>query len=457
LGRGVNLHPWLPNLGYYAKMLSTLGFQEVGELLREAIPQGLLVDDGVFKSLPRYALMPWNIERTVKSKLLRNPLYEPSRVFAGGPICPHYVHPVTLYIISRGEFLTAYTPYQPEVNQGVLQALFEYQSLLSELLGVEVVNAGMYDGATALGEAALMAVRIKRKKSILMPESLHPQYKAVLRTYLYGPDVKLLEYKTDFDGSPNLEDLEEKVRSLKPSGAILELPTSEGVLHDKLKEAIEIAHLNDALAISLVEPLVLALVKPPGEIGSDIVVAEGQSLGLPMSGGGSRLGVFGIKWDRTLLRQLPGRLVGSTLDAEGKRGFMLILQTREQHIKREKATSNITTNASLNAIAAAVHLALLGRNGLSYLSALIYERTQYALKLMRQHGINLRYPDSKHFKNVTYDIENPKSVFMSACSQGILPFSILAGSRVVSCFTELHAHSDIDALVRFLSKVEGGD
>ena len=433
-------------------MLNALGYQDINELLKEAIPQELLIGDDAFKSLPKRALMPWEVEKFVKSRLSRNPVFELSKVFAGGPICPHYVHPVTLYIISRGEFLTAYTPYQPEINQGLLQALYEYQSLLSELLGVEVVNAGMYDGATSLGEAALMTVRIKREKTVLMPESLHPQYKAVLKTYLYGPGVKLLEYKTDADGAPDLKDLEEKARSSKPSGVILELPTSEGVLHDKLEEAIETVHSYNALAISLVEPLALALVKPPGEMGSDIVVAEGQSLGLPMSGGGSRLGIFGIKWDRVLLRQLPGRLIGSTVDVDGRRGFMMILQTREQHIRRERATSNITTNASLNAIAVAVHLALLGKKGLSFLSALIYERTQYALKLLRQSGTSLKYPFSRHFKNVTYNIENPKSVFVSACNQGIIPFAILTRNSVISCFTEVHAHSDIDALAKLLSE-----
>lgn len=431
----------------------------IEELMKAAIPRDLL-DRAIFRSIPPQPSPPWEVEKRIRERLERGPRVNLDRIFAGGPACPHYVHPVTLYILSRGEFLTAYTPYQPEINQGALQALYEYQSLVAELLGVDVVNAGMYDGASSLAEASLMAVRVKGSKAVLIPSNLYPSYRRVLATYLRGPEVTLVEYSIDERGAPDLGDLEDKGRKIKPSAVILELPTSEGVLHDRLREGIELAHSLGSLAISIVEPTLMALVKPPGELGSDVVVAEGQPLGLPMHGGGNRLGILGIKMDRALLRQLPGRLVGATLDVDGRRSYALILQTREQHIRREKATSNITTNTALNAIAAAVHLSLLGGRGLRYIASLIYERSRLGLEHLRRGGVALKYPNSRHYKNIVYALppsSDARAIYARVLKEGFVPFSLFSRTERLaqSCFTEVHSPDTIEQFARTLSRAIG--
>ncbi len=271
--------------------------------------------------------------------------------FVGGPVQRRYIPAAVPVLAMRGEFLTAYTPYQPEVSQGTLQAIWEYQSLVCELLGLDVANASMYEGATAMAEAAFMAVRATGRKKIVVAREIYHEFRGTLRTYAKGPDLQVVEVPT---------------RELAASASgtaclIVQHPDAFGALVD-VRTIAGAAHDAGALCIQVVEPHASALLEPPGALGVDIAVGEGQPLGIAMEFGGPYLGILAARG--SLVRQMPGRIVGQTVDARGRRGFVNTLQTREQHIRREKATSNICTNEALAAITAAVYLSLMGAEGL---------------------------------------------------------------------------------------------
>lgn len=440
-------HPWVPNLSRVKEALDKMGLRDVEDLFR-AIPEDLRLR-GKMGISPERPLKPWEIESDFRAKVSRDLRLPLNRIFAGGPVCPHYTHPVTQYILSRGEFLTAYTPYQPEINQGVLQALYEYQSLMAELLGVDVVNAGMYDGATSLAEALLMAIRVTGRRGLVLPETLYEEYKTVAETYLMGPEARVHYYSVDEQGQPAIGEIEELLGRGDVAGVVAENPSGRGVINRKMSEISEEASRKGAISIALVEPLLMGIAKPPGDLGYDVVVAEGQSLGLPMNGGGPLLGVFGIRYEQRLLRQLPGRLIGATLDAEGRRGFMMILQTREQHIRREKATSNITTNTALNAIGSAIHISLLGESGLRWIASHILDLTNYAADMLENSGFRLLYKGATYFKNVAYRLTREVDPRRLALERGVLPFSQYSFG-CLSCFTEVHSKSDVEYLVESL-------
>jgi glycine dehydrogenase subunit 1 len=441
-------HPWLPNLRRESEILAKIGVNNVEELLR-VIPNNLRIKGGL-GIRPEEPMKPWEIELDFQEKIKRNIDLPLNRIFAGGPVCPHYVHPVVQYLLSRGEFLTAYTPYQPEINQGVLQALYEYQSLMAELLGVEVVNAGMYDGATSLAEALLMAIRVTGRKEVLLPKTLYRQYDSVVRTYLFGPGAIIHYYDVDNKGQPDINEISNILSVRDVAAVVVENPSGHGVVNQRMKEIHEEASRKGALSIALVEPLLMSIVNPPGDYGYEVVVAEGQSLGLPMNGGGPLLGIFGIKHEQRLLRQLPGRLIGATLDADGKRGFMMILQTREQHIRREKATSNITTNTALNAIGAAIHVSLLGEKGLRWVASHILELSNYAAVKLKENRFELLYDSALFFKNVSYKIPCEIPLDKIVAERKILPYSLLNKNVCLSCFTEIHSREDVEYLVQSL-------
>jgi glycine dehydrogenase subunit 1 len=288
------------------------------------------------------------------------------RVFLGAGAYPHFIPAAVDSLAGRAEFATAYTPYQPEVSQGTLQATFEFQSAIAALTGMEVANAGMYDGATAAAEAVLMAQRLRPARSaVVVSRALHPQYRQVIATYLEGlPNVELVEAPYRADGTSELPSAALLARA---SCLVLGCPNAFGAVED-LAAAADAVHVADALLVSATaESLALAMLRSPGACGVDIAVAEGQSFGLPLSYGGPGLGLFASR--QAFLRSLPGRLVGETVDGQGRRGFVLTLATREQHIRRERATSNICTNHALCALQATVYLSLLGRRGLTALAA----------------------------------------------------------------------------------------
>ncbi|HVR88066.1 MAG TPA: aminomethyl-transferring glycine dehydrogenase subunit GcvPA [Candidatus Limnocylindria bacterium] len=271
--------------------------------------------------------------------------------FIGGPVQRRYIPAAVPVLALRGEFLTAYTPYQPEVSQGTLQAIWEYQSLMSELLGMDVVNSSMYEGSTALAEAALMAVRVTGRSRVVVAGTVFSQFRETLATYAQGPEIEVVVVP-----APELATAAAGAACL-----IVQHPDAFGTLVD-VRAVADAAHAAGALCVQVTEPHANALLEPPGAQGVDIAVGEGQPLGIPMSFGGPHLGIIACR--DALVRQLPGRIVGQTVDANGTRGFVNTLQTREQHIRREKATSNICTNEAIAAIIASIYLSLMGPEGL---------------------------------------------------------------------------------------------
>ncbi len=293
--------------------------------------------------------------------------------FLGAGAYQHYVPRIVDHVISRSEFYTAYTPYQPEISQGTLQSVFEYQSMICALTGMEVANASHYDGATSTAEAVIMALNVgrgKRKRVILSPW-VHPEYRAVVRTYTWGTDLELVG---DDLSAPVGQDLAALLDG-NTACLVVQSPNFLGQI-EELAGLADRTHAAGALLVVVADPISLGLLRPPGEVGADIVVGEGQALGNGLNFGGPYLGFFACR-DKDV-RKMAGRLVGQTVDSDGKRGFVLTLSTREQHIRREKATSNICTNEALCALATAVHLAALGKTGLRKLAELCYHKAHYA-------------------------------------------------------------------------------
>jgi len=295
--------------------------------------------------------------------------------FLGAGAYNHYVPHTVDYVLRRGEFYTAYTPYQPEISQGTLQAMFEYQSMICQLTGMDVSNASHYDGATSMAEGVLMSMTATKgnRKKVVMSPAVHPQYRSVLRTYTQGMGVTIV-------GDDKLKnDLPDLLKLLDKDTAclVIQSPNFFGQI-ENVKGVAEAVHAVGALLIVVTDPISLGILTPPGQYGADVVVAEGQSLGIPLSYGGPYLGIFATK--NAYVRKMAGRLVGETVDSDGKRGFVLTLSTREQHIRREKATSNICTNQGLLALAAATYMATLGRCGLDSVARLCWHKSHYAAK-----------------------------------------------------------------------------
>jgi glycine dehydrogenase subunit 1 len=345
-----------------AAMLAEVGVKGVDELFAD-IP--------ATRRFPKLELpeplSELEVLREVEALAAKNVTASTCAWFLGAGAYNHFIPAVVPALASRGEFLTAYTPYQPEVAQGTLQAIFEYQSMAAELFGMEVVNASHYDGATALAEAVLMAWHnASGRDRVLLPAALHPEYKDVVRTYLSAFPVKIEEYS----GDPAKASLDGSVFAL-----VAAYPEFEGELRD-LAPAAAAAHAAGALFVVQADPIMCGLLKSPGEMGADIVVAEGQSLGNAMNYGGPFLGMMGAT--QKLVRKMPGRIVGEARDHEGRKGFVLTLSAREQHIRREKAVSNICSNQGLVMLQTCIYLAAMGKSGLPAVARLCWDKAHYA-------------------------------------------------------------------------------
>jgi glycine dehydrogenase subunit 1 len=362
-------------------MLATIGVKSVDELFRD-VPQSARLGAKV-AGLPDH-LGELEVERAFQAYAAKNVSPSVAPFFIGAGAYRHHVPATVDYMIQRGEFLTSYTPYQPEITQGTLQYLFEFQTQVTLLTGMEVANASMYDGSTGASEAVLMANRVTRRSKALLSGGLHPQYRGIIETTAHWQGFKTVSGKPDTDGLEHLIAAVDK----ETSCVVVQNPSFFGHVRDFAKLA-EACHAAGALLIVVVTEVVsLGLIKPPGEMGADIVVCEGQSIGNGLGFGGPYVGLFATK--EKYMRQMPGRLVGETVDADGKRGFVLTLSTREQHIRREKATSNICTNAGLCALAFTVHLTLLGEAGLKRLSELNHAKAaQLADKVAALPGVKL--------------------------------------------------------------------
>lgn len=358
------------------EMLEIIG-KGLSELF-EAIPDNLKVKTPL--NLP-----PPLSESEVKNKLKNISDKNRSLIFfSGGGVYDHYIPSVIDHIISRPEFYTAYTPYQAEVSQGTLQSMFEYQSLICKLTKMDISNASIYDGATALAEGIYMAIAVSKRNKIIISEGINPHYLEVIKTYLAGNyPLKLIPLK---EGITDLEGLEIDEQTV---GVVIQHPNYLGNLEEALPSIIEKVHSMDALVIMGFDPISLGILKAPGDYDVDIATAEGQSLGLPMSLGGPHLGIFTAK--KKFIRKMPGRIAGQTSDDKGRIGYVMALQTREQHIRREHATSNICTNQQLCALTAALYLTLMGGEGLKEVAFQTTQKAHYLADKLESAGFELPY------------------------------------------------------------------
>ncbi len=418
-------------------MLDKIGIDSIEHLFKD-IPENIKYPD---VKLPN-ALSEPEILHEISKMAARNACSDNYDWFLGGGIYNHFVPSVISSIISRGEFLTAYTPYQPEVSQGTLEAIFEYQTMISELTGMDVVNASHYDGATALAEAAIMSVRSTRKRNkICIGAGLHPEYLEVVETYFQGLDIEI-----------TFGDIDDKT-----AGYIVQNPSFTGEIIDLYKEA-EKAHNMGALLIVHTDPIALGILESPGACGADIVTAEGQCLGVGMNFGGPCLGIFATTSKH--IRKMPGRIIGETIDQNGSKGCVLTFAAREQHIRREKATSNICSNQGLAALSAAVYLAAVGKSGFKKVSELCWHKAHYAaMEIGKLQGYSIK-TKGDFFKE--FLIETPisaKGIVGKLKKKNImagLPLSNFKNGNendLLICVTELNSKNQIDKLVSALKEV----
>ena len=435
------------------EMLAKIGVRSVDELFKDVPPSARL--GAKVAGLPDHQ-GELEIERAFQSLAARSVSPASAPFFIGAGAYRHHVPATVDYLIQRGEFLTSYTPYQPEITQGTLQYLFEFQTQVTLLTGMEVANASMYDGSTGASEAVLMANRVTRRHKALLSGGLHPQYRAVIETAAKWEGFSAVASKPDISG---LEDLIAAIDK-DTSCVVVQNPSFFGHVRDfgKLAEA---CHAAGALLIVVVTEVVsLGLLKPPGEMGADIVVCEGQSLGNGLGFGGPYVGLFATR--EKYMRQMPGRLCGETVDADGKRGFVLTLSTREQHIRREKATSNICTNAGLCALAFTIHLTLLGEAGFRRLAEINHAKaSELADRMSAIPGVKLL--NDSFFNEFAVALPKPAAPIVEALARkrilGGLPVSRLipndpsVANLLLLAATETATEAGMEPLVAALKEV----
>ncbi|MFW6119295.1 MAG: aminomethyl-transferring glycine dehydrogenase subunit GcvPA [Petrotogales bacterium] len=376
----MSYHPYIPHSDKEVKeMLSEIVVDNIDELFDD-IPNRLDSELNIPEGIDEFSL-----KRKLKHLSELNTPLDEYAVFRGAGIYKHLIPAAVNSVASRGEFLTAYTPYQAEVSQGTLQMLFEFQSMITELTGMDIANSSMYDGASAVAEAALMAARVTKREDVLVASSIHPEYIEVLKTYCFGADLNVLPIKYSADsGKLDVKDLKDKI-SDNTATVILGYPNFFGVVEhlSKIKELLP----KKALLTVAVNPIILGVLEAPGNLGADIVVGEGQPLGNPMNLGGPGLGLFATK--KKYIRKIPGRLIGKTKDLDGKAGYVMVLQTREQHIRREKATSNICSNHSFNALLASIYMGIMGKRGIKEVATRCLKKSHFLYeKLLKIEGIS---------------------------------------------------------------------
>ncbi len=431
------------------EMLATIGVGSIEELLAR-IPAKARLSRPL--NVPA-AMAETDLVRHLRALSALNANADDYACFLGGGSYDHSVPSPINHLISRGEFFTAYTPYQPEASQGTLRSIFEYQSMMAELCGMDVANASLYDGASSVAEAALMAHSVTGRNAIVLSKGLNPLYRQVVETYCEGPGIRLKSAPIG-DGSTDPDVLRKSV-SGQTAAVVIQHPNFYGCLED-IRAAADIAHAQGALLIVVADPVNLGLLAPPGALGADIVVGEGQGLGVPMSFGGPNLGVFAAKQE--LVRRMPGRLVGATVDQDGQRGFVLTLQTREQHIRREKATSNICTNVALCALMATIYVSIMGKTGMRQVGVLSTAKAHYAAEAFAKiPGVRLRFA-APFFKEFT--LELPKSP--ERIAKRLMKDKILAGvplkafdrsqkECLLVAVTEKRTRAEIDAYASALA------
>lgn len=430
------------------EMLEVLGIQSVDQLFDD-IPESVRFQGSL--NIPKSMSEPV-LTRHMKQLAGKNLSLDQYPSFLGAGAYEHYIPSVVDHVISRSEFYTAYTPYQPEISQGELQAIFEFQSMICELTGMEVANSSMYDGVTALAEAAGVASAVARKNKVLISRAVHPEARQILFTQAEGLGLEVQEIPCR-DGVTDLKELE-KASDADTAAVIVQSPNFFGNLED-LSRVEPIAHAHKGLFIVSANPISLGLLKPPGEYGADIVVGDAQPMGIPVQFGGPHCGFFAVT--RKLMRKVPGRIVGQTTDEDGVRGFVLTLQAREQHIRREKATSNICSNQALNALAASVWMTALGKKGLQQLAKLNLDKAHYARKRLSQVAGVTPLFDRPFFNEFALHLDRP----VAEVNRKLLEAGIIGGydlardypeleNAVLIAVTDMRTREEIDELVRVL-------
>ncbi len=428
--------PYLPNTdAERMAMLHEIGVGSIEELFQD-IPEE-------FRNVHFKLPLPFS-ELELKEELRqlsnRNTNLDDYACFLGAGYYRHFIPSVVGHIVSRGEFYTAYTPYQAEVSQGTLQTIYEFQSLVCQLTGMEVSNAGMYDGSTAAAEAALLACRVTKRDKVAVLSTVHPKYYEVTETYAKGHSISLKKVE------PRLDGLSSDCACL-----IVEQPNFFGYFED-MNAYVQKVHDIGALLIVIVDPISLGMFKPPGDYGADIVVAEGQSLGNPLSFGGPGVGIFACR--KEYLRQMPGRIVGKTVDVDGQTGYVMTMVTREQHIRRERATSNICTSEALAALATTVYLATLGKRGLRQVAELCYHKAHYTAEaISKLKGYSLVFPQPFFKEFVVRCPVRPHLINKALFNESIiggLDLSHMLDNSILLCVTEMNTKQEIDRLVEIL-------
>jgi glycine cleavage system P protein (glycine dehydrogenase) subunit 1 len=432
-----------------AQMLQTAGADSLDDLF-ETCPEGCCTITEM--DLPE-PLTEWELNDHMSSlagTLGASPEY---KVFLGAGSYDHFIPSAAQYVLSRSEFVTAYTPYQPEISQGTLQAIYEYQTLVTWLTGMDVANASMYDGASGLAEALLMSIRASRRKKVAVSQAIHPHYRQVVKTYFEPTGYEIVEIpyledgRTDLSQLGNLDELAGvAVQSPNFFGCVEDLGAMDSVVH---------ADPKTLMVVAFSEPMAYGLYKNPGSLGADIVCGEGQSFGIPRSFGGPGLGMFAAK--QKYVRTMPGRLIGQTLDEDGRRGFVLTLATREQHIRREKATSNICSNQGLCATTSAVYMATLGGTGLRELARLNYDKAEYLKGELKKAGFAIPFDNPTFNEFVVKFPDGFEKTHTALLEKKIVAgmalecyYPELAGCYLL-CATETSTKEDMDNLVKEVS------
>jgi len=447
-------HPFLPLTDAdRAEMLRTIGAGSIEELFRE-VPEAVRLQRALTLEPP---LSEQEVVEHVSALADRNAHAGRELCFLGAGIYDHYVPAVVDAVLQRGELLTAYTPYQPEMSQGVLQAIFEYQTAICELTGLDVSNASGYDGASVAADACYVAKHATGRRKVVVTEATNPQVRQVVKTYAVGFGLEVVEVPQR-DGTTDPDELGRAAAGA--AAVIFQQPNFFGCLEPAPDLAARAAEAG-ALPVAHVDLLTLGVLSPPGDYGAALAVGEGQPAGNTLSFGGPHFGFLAARAD--LVRRLPGRIVGETVDAAGERGYVLTLQTREQHIRREKATSNITTNQTLLALGGLVYLTWLGPQGLRELGELCLSLTEYAKKrLVERAGLELVFPDKATFREVAIRVgRNARQVVAAARERGVHPGYALGrdyeglDDALLVAVTERRSPAEIDRLAEVLAEVAG--
>lgn len=434
------------------RMLDYLGIKDVEELFQD-VPENVRIE-GI--PLPK-GMTERDVVRAIREMLSANVTAEDMPSFLGSGIYDHFIPAAVNTITSRSEFLTSYTPYQAEISQGMLQALFEYQSLVSELTGMDVVNSSNYDASTALGEAATMSYRIRPKRKFLIPEAMSWEKKSVLRNYVSGAGMEIMEYAYDaYTGCIDIDDLLSKCDD-DVSGIYAEVPNLFGIVDPAVIRLRGM--LKGPVLVIGANPISLGALTPPGEYGADIVIGEGQSLGSAMNCGGPLLGLFACRMEH--VRKMPGRLIGMTKDGDGQRAYCMTLQTREQHIRRSKATSNICSNEALLAVAAAVYLSIVGSSGLRSIAHINIRNARSLMERIDElDGYDSPIFEARHFNEfVISGPVRPEKLNKVLLKHGIIggmplgPHVPRMADEMVLTTTEMHSQADHDRLIAALRQV----